>query len=565
MSKEFVNPYNFVDLPKMVQRENGEVFYKDKELYMGVMECRLITKTPLCIPDPEKVKVEQGEHNGYGTLKNSQDHLLIQGSSLRGVLRSVYETASESCFSTLKEDMGMHQRRNQESAFKPGILRQTGTQWQLYSALDYKLPDTRVDQNGEIEFQGEKLSHGEKISFSIRPGKARKVENLKGNYSGYVNIGMPFDSKKGEKVFVEKDKLNIDGWLIHDAMERLDEVYEAYRNPSINRSENVKNFYKGYKNAKDEGTLPVWYNQEKKNLQFSLASIGRVFGNKTLNELVGEADACTDRDALCPACLLFGNESGKGFGSRVRITDALSKDTDKIAESVTLKELAGPKYSYLPFYAKYEGNGKQNTFGYDEKGVELRGHKFYWHHPELKEDDYKTSEKTKRNTTMDLVQAGTTCAFKVYYDGITKDQKDQLIWTLNLGENTVDGTHCHKIGYGKPIGLGSVKIVVDKVIERSIKNGYSRVDEVPSQETNNPFRKDRKDAHSLDQLETILNFDELKGCKISYPWVKSKGGNSKNEDAAHQWFRKNQFEENQKLPDILEVKNKQLTIKSELL
>ena len=45
---------------------------------------------------------------------------------------------------------------------------------------------------------------------------------------------------------------------------------------------------------------------------------------------------------------------------------------------------------------------------------------------------------------------------------------------LTLGENSESGTKWYKIGHGKPIGLGSVKIVIDKAQDRSFgEDGYS--------------------------------------------------------------------------------------------
>ena len=51
--RTFVNPYNFVSIDrKKIKQENIEETYKDKgELHTGYLDCVLVAKTPLAIPD----------------------------------------------------------------------------------------------------------------------------------------------------------------------------------------------------------------------------------------------------------------------------------------------------------------------------------------------------------------------------------------------------------------------------------------------------------------------------------------------------------------------------------
>lgn len=86
---------------------------------------------------------------------------------------------------------------------------------------------------------------------------------------------------------------------------------------------------------------------------------------------------------------------------------------------------------------------------------------------------YKMTEKNQFNSTMELVMSETEkplFEFTVYYDGITKKQLDRLIWCINFGDNTKEGKMAHKIGHGKPLGLGSVKFLVTEHRERIFTN-----------------------------------------------------------------------------------------------
>lgn len=390
----FVNPYNFVRV-SFKDKKKKETKPEDK-LHTGVLECRLITKTPLAIPDPEKKDEEKvdnsdgnepGKHNIYPFFRYRDGIPVIPGSSLRGVIRSVYETATDSCFSTAKED-----------------------------------------------------------SIIGKRGKG----------------------------------------------------------------------------------------------------------------------SCRLRSDLCKACALFGFASGEKAGSKIRITDARAADYKKeqIEEKVTLRELASPKESYLLFYTRSKQEGKMPDY---DHGAEPRGRKYYWH---SESEYYKVIEdngekkvlgemkngKTIRNATMDLIKPNVTFKFRIYYDGITDTQLEELLWVLTFGENKDDSRLCHKLGHGKPLGLGSVKIVVDGKAERSFPNDYSIAYE-KVEGIKNPFNE--KDAQYKDLMK-IVNMDTVKEFAVEYPRVVPSPEYSKilkennrstfgeNEFASHQWFRKNK----KPLPEI---------------
>ena len=151
---------------------------------------------------------------------------------------------------------------------------------------------------------------------------------------------------------------------------------------------------------------------------------------------------CVDRTQACPACRLFGMGSAAGSGavSKVRFTDAILQGTME-TQILTLDELMSPK----------------------DKEERKPDRKFYYHHKPKSQSD---NEKKQVNSTMEKIEEG-EASFRVYYDGISDEQRRQLLWTLCLGENKADGHICHKIGHGKPLGFGSVKIIVESYTERT--------------------------------------------------------------------------------------------------
>lgn len=92
-------------------------------------------------------------------------------------------------------------------------------------------------------------------------------------------------------------------------------------------------------------------------------------------------------------------------------------------------------------------------------GTVIRGHKLYWHKQEgLTATDFTESGDVEwatdtQHTQIKPVKAGVIFRFRVYFENLTDVELGALLWVLDL-----PGDHHHKIGMGKPLGLGSVVI-----------------------------------------------------------------------------------------------------------
>ena len=178
----------------------------------------------------------------------------------------------------------------------------------------------------------------------------------------------------------------------------------------------------------------------------------------------------------------------KAVASRVRFTDAFPEKKQNLSDYyddvVILPELASPKLSATEFYLKkpddahlwnYDYAGKWDerngrvrppfkTDSFKDYHPEIRGRKFYWHQKinkapgiKLTEADNRKEEFSDRNVAIRPLKKGIKFFFKVYFNDITEDELKKLMWMLEIGGNK---DHAHKIGMGKPIGLGSVQISV---------------------------------------------------------------------------------------------------------
>ena len=564
-NKSFINPYNYV-------RVNWEKTYKEevsKGELSGVLHCRLLTKSPISIPELKKV---ENNHNYYGFMCDPQGKPFIPGSSIRGIIRNVYETVTDSCFSTTKSGQIITKRAGMRESAKPGLLiRNAEGKWKLYKAerhlLIMKDGEYKPFHNDDFKMAQRytreelyKFGDGEVVYYdTIKMYSSSRTNTPVGlvikeisavdngqEHEGYLCIGEVPPKENGkvqtnkhfESVFENTGKIvcnEIDNSLIKS----IKYLCKMYNDPSVNRnaSQGKMSIYKGVEQAISKGALPVWFRKDGDLVRLSLAAIGRIRFEKTMDDLLLSKKKCESRKELCKGCTLFGMVgSSDSVGSRVRFTDAIRENGSdpKIIKDVTLKELGGPKLSYIPFYGEKK-NGKRPD-SYDENGIVLKGRKFYWH--DIREGVYKdpTNEKTVRNSTMDLVDMGEQFEFDVFYDGITERELEELKWAVTLGDNDIDSRYCHKIGHGKPIGLGSVKIIIES-------NSVRRFDEKTGDYSVN-FEKDivvNKDIFSgiiVDDLLNISDIEITKGIDVRYPYiVDARPGD--NDTAPHQWFSKN--------------------------
>lgn len=150
---------------------------------------------------------------------------------------------------------------------------------------------------------------------------------------------------------------------------------------------------------------------------------------------------CRSVDNLCPCCRLFGYlKGGSVHTGQVSISDALAEDGYEIGQRVTLKELGSPKSErHTPFY----GGAGQN-----------RERKFYYHQQQVQRanDIPAESNPTHRNVRIEPLLRG-EFRFSIRYWNLNDVELGLLLHTLELPPGLF-----HKVGMGKPLGLGTVRV-----------------------------------------------------------------------------------------------------------
>ena len=155
---------------------------------------------------------------------------------------------------------------------------------------------------------------------------------------------------------------------------------------------------------------------------------------------------CDSNMHLCIACRAFGmlkERAGGVFLGKINISDAVV-DADRI-------------YKYEPMYTAVlvEPKPHHEAFYLDEERKHIAGRKFYFHHsPDMKplsESSLRFFSGRPANRFIQPLDYDTRFHFRVDFTSLEADEFGALLLAIALEENMR-----HKIGYGKPLGLGSV-------------------------------------------------------------------------------------------------------------
>ncbi len=182
----------------------------------------------------------------------------------------------------------------------------------------------------------------------------------------------------------------------------------------------------------------------------------------------------------------------RGYRGRVSFSHGLFHGGGNLVERVILKALASPKASSWEFYLR-QGSGGTKTWGSDpsrgDDSGDLSGRKFYLHHPSVRETDYRADEEKADNATVHGMRRPAPTGdrfprfrFTVHFRGIEKRELGGLIRAIDLAnglwlktEEAVaseiarridlpgEALHAHKLGAGRPLGLGSAVISIDRL------------------------------------------------------------------------------------------------------
>ncbi len=237
---------------------------------------------------------------------------------------------------------------------------------------------------------------------------------------------------------------------------------------------------------------------EKKDYSFRNDNSYDFFKSINPNLLPLNDNPIYERDNLTMAEMMFGfveqkekkeasdshkiKDTSLCYASRIRFSNALvvcKKNNSYYDEEVTLKILDSPKPPCPMMYFKKKNENSNSYIKKKELKTDLdspQGRKVYLHH-KIDENNklttstppWKTSkeqENYKQKNRITPIKKKTSFCFHIDFNNLSQTELKLLCYSLRPDEN-----FHHKIGMGKPIGLGSIKIDIKGlfIIERQLR------------------------------------------------------------------------------------------------
>ncbi|MBV9258516.1 MAG: hypothetical protein JO215_10900, partial [Ktedonobacteraceae bacterium] len=179
-----------------------------------------------------------------------------------------------------------------------------------------------------------------------------------------------------------------------------------------------------------------------------------------------EFQHCSDNTQLCIACRTFGmlKERAQGiFLGNVNIGDACSyPDKVHLYDPIYTLALMEPKPHHASFYL-------------DSERKHIAGRKFYFHHsPDqepVTENRIIMMNGRPANRYIQPLDYDTQFHFRVDFNNLEADEFAALLLAVALEKDMR-----HKIGYGKPMGLGSINLVPTQLKLVDYASRYSSSD-----------------------------------------------------------------------------------------
>lgn len=526
---------------------------------------------------------------------------VIPGSEIRGMFRSNFEILTNSCMSALDSDMKLS-KRTMES-FLPGLLRRVSgadgkarydlveakdVLWRTMGANntedDLEWVNNKEHRNRQCYIQ-DQLKEGEHVTFQVkmrdrgkplaslvRPGQDGADGTKGARCEGYIIKGEKSPEGPSRKhcchIFMF-NPLKAAEVRKNVNISLLDDLLEIYASNSLENASYYKEYraqYEEFKAGKGNKYFPVYYSVIGNKMPFlaPACKTREIYGN-TLDKLAGKLAPCTAKSGYCEACDLFGTvtSDGNAKSSRLRFTDLKAKEKtghkDCYLPPMTLPELSSPKLNNMEFYLQRpvgkDGKGAYFwTYDYyiDKNGTlhmaqgRLSGRKFYWHQD--LDDSYRPQEeKGKRNVTIHPVRSHVAFEGKIYFEKISAETLDKLIYLVNAGEpakKIEQKEHGYKIGMAKPLGFGSIACQADEVKIKSymVQNDMAEKKDLPYEDYSWEKARERLTLSSGGAL--VENFEKMTdfagaGKKpeehFSYPKIET--GSEK----GYEWYTRNHF------------------------
>lgn len=510
-----IAPYNFVPLPeKVVPAEtplpdHNRYYPEDgeKPRYTGHITCTLTTESPLyvrCGLTPEQLRQgleAKDQPDFFYTL--SPEHPVIPGSSLRGMLRTLVEIAAYGKMERVTKQSLVYRavgdttslgeryrerlmREDRQKYYTPlmeaGYIEQKRGQWQIRPAQRISgttFARIRIDAIPRGLERWGATRNASKIwiqlgSYDYKPVRGgflhiryANVQRASANpepglQSAILACSGRMFSKKHEAVIFAKDAaatpIDIPDWMVTAYREQISKEQQSLLGDNGALQQDQPVFYQV-----EDGELVFFGHPMMFRLPYRLSPYDFVPSRLRVEEPIDIAEA------------IFGyvrrdkQRSGEqALAGRIFVSDAtLAAGQSNVLydDPITPQILGSPKPTTFQHYLVQQSADKRQLKHYASKpGQEtvIRGHKLYWHKGEIGLDAIRESDQAKINrapkqyTQFRPVKPHTKFEFTIRFENLSQVELGALLWVLRIA---ADENYRLKLGMGKPLGMGAVKLV----------------------------------------------------------------------------------------------------------
>lgn len=612
-------PYNFIplndtvvpgqDLPNydVYHSESGSSRGEDNYSgrYNGYIECQLETATPLYIRDTytkEEVIKKEENNQDNSDFFSPGGAVRIPGSSLRGMIRTLVEIMSWGKFDIFDKDSRLFYRATGDTSslgneyrrvmldaqngyfpkIKAGMIKKINNRYIIYPSKliegtqIYRVnfdPKTREVARGGIYLQEFEFK---KIFF--KPVKPKLHTHYRFERKAQKNI--PYELKYALVTEISKYKKDgyIEGLLVSSGNLGTKKHMNWIINIPDNEKIDVTEFFEQYlmdENRNEKADLskmmednldgvPCFYvNTDSGKIALGHTGMFRLPYKYTINDHIPDKLKEKNLDMVES---IFGDK--QNFASRVFFEDAIldpGQNNIFISDKASIPQiLSGPKPTTFQHYLeqdKYDDIKKLNHW--DTKDKQIRGHKLYWHrHGDNWEHKGTRDEQEKFKkvlTKIKPIKPGLKFTFRLRFENLSKEELGAIIFTLDLPQECY-----HKLGMGKPLGLGTVKIKPQLFVtnrrERYMQlfqdDGWNTsAKKIDMQKFENDFERYILSFLKTDsnKLSSIWDHDRMIHLKKMLNWRNTK---VKGWHEATQYMRPEEFRNRNVLPRPTEVYDK---------
>jgi len=440
MRKPARAPYNFISLNNNIISSNGNQDHSCYSSLSGQIEIDVKVVQPLFIRGSD------------GLFARIDGIPYIPGSSIRGMIKNLVKIVSYGKFDQFTEKtLYRRSSRTDGNDVKAGFM--------SFSNGEYKIADAGIPSRPPISKSPFSYQFGQDTNSCI--------------FATGEIMGAP---KVWKFIKASNSQINLCKQTI--------EGYESDNNRSEEAIDILKSLKKGKivdfnENLIGDVTIPsilgipVFYRQvDGKVISFGHAKYHRIpysltIGDHIIQDKISELDFTES---------IFGtlNQSSKAFFEDVK---AVGQVNMELKTALNPKILSSPKPTTYQHYLMQQPDGIQTSQGnlktWSHKNVPIRGYKNYWHRQ-------TSSDKHDENTWIEIdkvsksnpepinpVSPGTVFNGTIRFDNLTSEELGALLFVIDLPESC-----CHKLGMGKPLGLGSVKISITNLTLINRKERY---------------------------------------------------------------------------------------------